>query len=45
VEYGNDFHGRFLGLRDVEVARALVTDDTDILGEVNAVHLCQCAGT
>ena len=22
VEYGNDFHGRFLGLRDVEVARA-----------------------
>ena len=45
MKYGNDFHGWLLGLRDVEVARAGVTDDTDILGEVNAVHLCQCAGT
>ena len=41
VEHGHNLHRRLLGLRDVEVARAGVTDDADVFGEVNRVHLGQ----
>ena len=35
VEHRHNLHGRLLSLRDIKVARARVTDDTDILGEVD----------
>ena len=44
VEDGHDLHRGLVSLRDIEVARAAVTDDADVLREVDAVHLGEGAG-
>ena len=41
MEHRYNLHRWLLGLRDVEVTRTRVSDDADILGEVDRIHLSQ----
>ena len=45
VEYRYYLHRRLLGLRNIEVARTRVSDNTDVLREVDRIHLSKCSGT
>jgi len=45
VEYLNDLHGGLMCQRDIRIAGSGMTDDADILVEINGVHLGQLSHT
>ncbi len=44
MKHGDDLERRLLGGRDIGIARAGVTDNDDVFGEVDGVHLGKLAG-
>ena len=45
MEYLNDLHGGLMCQRDIRIAGSGMTDDADILVEINGVHLGQLSHT